>query len=59
MGMRSGVIRIFAFGEEPFGAGVVFAEGEEVGGDVFVGFGETFFGGGELVHQAETEVALF
>ena len=36
----------------------MFSEGEEVGGDVLVRFWETFLGGGEFVHEAETEVAF-
>ena len=49
---------VAAFGEEPFGAGVDFSEGEEVGGDVGVIFWEMFFGNGELVHEGKAEVLL-
>jgi len=54
-----GVVRVFAFGEGPFGAGEVFAQGEEVGGDVGVCFGEVFFAVGELVHEHDAEVGFF
>ena len=54
-----GVAVVTAFGENPFRAGVNFAEGEEVGGDVGVVFWNMFFGDGELVHKGEAEVLFF
>jgi len=56
--MAGGVVSVAAFGEDPFGAVMNFAEGEEVGGDVVMVFGEVFLGGGELVHEGEAEVVL-
>ena len=47
------------FGEDPFFAGVGFAQGEVIGSDVLVAPGEAFFGRGELVHQGEAQVVLF
>jgi hypothetical protein len=57
MGIR--VQAVGGFGEEPFGAGVVLAEGEEVGGDVPLPARKAFFPHSELVHEGETEVVLF
>jgi len=56
--MAGGVVSVAAFGENPFRAGVNFAEGEEVGGDVVMVSGEVFLGGRELVHDSEAEVVL-
>jgi hypothetical protein len=53
------VIVIAAFRENPFGAGVGFAKGEKIGGDVLLGAREAFLAGGKLVHEDEAEVALF
>ncbi len=57
--MAGGVARVAAFAEDPFCAGIGFAEGKVVCGDVEFALGESLFGDGELVHQAETEVMLF
>src|SRR5437867_270053 len=57
--VAGGVQGVAAFGEGPAGAGVEFADGEEIGGDVLLGAGETFFGDGKLVHEGEAEVLFF
>ena len=57
--MAGGVERVAAFGKGPAGAGVEFADGEEIGGDVLLGAGESFFGDGKLVHKGEAEILLF
>ena len=57
--MTGGVVVVAAFGKGPFGAGVGFTEGEEIGGDILLGAREAFLAGGELVHESEAEVALF
>src|SRR5438876_11116223 len=58
--MGGRVERIGGFGEEPFVAGVVFAKGKEVGGDIAVLFavGEAFFGDEELVHEGKADGRL-
>jgi len=56
--MARWVQEVFAFAEIPTGAGVHFAEREEIGGDVLVPARETLFGNGELIHKGETEVML-
>jgi hypothetical protein len=53
------VERVLGFAEGPFVAGKNFAEGKEVRGDVRLIGGEPFLGGGELVHEGETEVVFF
>jgi len=50
---------IAAFAEDPARGGVTFSQGEVIGGDVVLGFGEAFLGGGELVHEGEAEVVFF
>ena len=50
---------VAAFAEGPFAAGEIFAQGEVIGSDVLLGFGEALFGGGELVHEAKAEIVLF
>ena len=40
--VAGGVQRVATFGEDPAGAGVDFAESEEIGGDVLFGAGEAF-----------------
>ena len=57
--MAGRVEGVAAFGEDPAGAGVGFAESEEIGGDVLIGAGEAFFGDRELVHEGEAEVGFF
>ena len=57
--MASGIEGVAAFVECPAGAGVNFAEGEIVGGNVLLGAGEAFFGNGELIHESEAEVVFF
>ncbi len=57
--VAGGVVVVAAFGEDPLFAGIEFAQGEVVGGDVLLAEGEAFFGGGELVHQGEAEVVFF
>src|SRR5262245_36413072 len=52
------VERIGAFAEGPSSAGVAFAEGEIIGGDIVLAAGKAFLGGGELVHESETEVVF-
>lgn len=59
LAMAGRIDRVAAFGESPARAGVKFAESEEISGDVLIGAGEAFFGGGELIHKAEAEVLLF
>ena len=49
---------VLSFGEKPPGAGVVLAQGEEVGSDVLMGAREAFFGDGKLVHEKEADVVL-
>ena len=51
---------VLAFGENPAGAGVVFAECEVVGGDVavFRGGGKALFACGELVHEFEGDIGF-
>src|SRR5437588_2146655 len=57
--MADGVDGIAAFGKNPASAGVDFAQGVKIGSNVWFGFGEAFFGHGELVHEGEAEVVLF
>jgi len=57
--VAGGVVVVAAFGEEPFGSGVDFAEGKEVSSDVGVVFWKMFFGDGELIHECEAEVLFF
>src|SRR5882672_10520505 len=57
--VAGGVVGVMAFGEDPFVAGENFSEGEEIGGDVRFGFGESFFSDGELVHEGKSEVVFF
>ena len=54
--VTGGIEGVAAFGEGPASAGVEFAEGEVVGGDVLLGAWEAFFGDRELVHEGETKV---
>ena|ERR1041385_1183727 len=57
--VAGGVEVIVAFAEDPAGSDVTFAQGEIVRGDVLLGFGEAFLGGGELVHETKAEVVFF
>src|SRR5436853_7668521 len=57
--VADGVTSVSAFGENPTRAGVNFAQGEEVGGDVLMSAGKAFLGDGELVHEGEAEVVFF
>jgi hypothetical protein len=57
--MAGGIVVVAAFGENPFGAGIGFAEGKKIGGDILFGAWEFFLARGELVHEDEAEVALF
>ena len=57
--VAGGVVGVMAFGEDPFVAGENFPEGEEIGGDVRFGFGESFFSDRELVHEGKSEVVFF
>jgi hypothetical protein len=50
---------VAAFRKGPTRAGVEFAEGEEVGGDILIGTRKAFFSDGELIHEGEAEVLLF
>jgi hypothetical protein len=54
--MAGGVESVAALGKNPTGAGVDFAEGKVIGGNVLVATGETLFGDGKLVHESEAEV---
>ena len=57
--MTDRIERIAAFAENPTGAGVLFAQGKVIRGDVLLASGEAFLCGGKLVHQGEAEVVLF
>src|SRR5207249_903964 len=57
--VAGGVEGVPALGEGPAGAGVEFADGEEIGGDVLLGAGESFFGDRKLVHEGEAEILFF
>jgi hypothetical protein len=57
--VAGGVESIAAFTEDPTGSLETFAQGKEIGGDVLIVFGKAFLGGGELVHEGETDVMLF
>jgi len=57
--MGVGVESVRALGEKPFGAGEMFAEREEVGGDIGMGTGEALFAHGKLVHEREAEDVFF
>ena len=56
----AGVVEgVASFAEGPLVAVVSFAQGEIVGSDIRVGFGEALFGDGKLVHAGEAEVVFF
>jgi len=57
--MAIGVEVVAGFAKEPTGSGETFAQGKEVGGDVLLGSWKAFSGGGELIHESETEVMFF
>src|ERR1043165_2764167 len=57
--MAGGIVVVAAFGEDPFLAGVGFAQREVIGGNVLVASGKAFFGGGKLVQKGEAQVVLF
>ena len=57
--MAGGIEGVAAFIEHPARAGVKFAQGEVIGGDVLVSMGKPLFGNGELVHEGESEVLFF
>ena len=56
--MAGRVEGVAAFVEDPAGAGVNFAEGEVVGGDVLVRAGEALFAIEKLVHKSEAQVVF-
>src|SRR6516164_4024985 len=56
--VAGGVECVRAFTEGPAGAVVGFAQCEEVGGDVLLGFWKELFAHGELIHEGEAEVVL-
>src|SRR4051812_22531793 len=51
--------RVLGFGEEPAGAGIMFAQGEEVRGDILLRSGEALFSHSKLVHEEKPHVVLF
>ena len=53
------IIGVASFAEDPFRAGVGFAESEVVRGNVLLAFWKTLFGDRELVHEREAKVVLF
>ena len=56
--MAGRVEGIATLGENPAATAKLFAEGEEIGGDVASTFRKAFFGVGELVHEGKTEVVF-
>src|SRR2546423_14141369 len=57
--MTGGVGAIAPFAEDPLRAGVGFAEGEIIGGDVQFALGKALFRNRKLVHESEAELLFF
>src|SRR4051812_33994270 len=56
--MTGWIVGIVALHKNPAVALKDFAEGEEIGGDVLLAFGETLLGSRELVHEGKAEIML-
>jgi len=50
---------VAAFGKDPTGAGMLFAQGKVIGGNVLLVAREAFLSGRKLVHEGEAEIVLF